>query len=738
VAVNDWHANFIRLPVNEDFWFGYDPNANDGGAAYRAFIDNVIATASNEGVYINLDLHWSDEGVYGQNNGQHDLPDDHSTLFWQDAAARYANNPAVLFDLYNEPTQTTWQQWLNGGMIDENGVTYHSPGMQGILDTIRATGATNVVVPEGEDYGDDLSGITNGFALTDSAHNIMYQAHLYPGAAETDAQRDAIVSAVAAISPLYVGEWGPDPRANPVTGVPEPSPAGWTQNMLAWLDAHSYSWTAWSMNPETYPILISDFTNYTPTDYFGAYVKANLTAHANGGGGGGPTALSVSNSAAPEFRAVGTVIGAFSSTEAGNHTFTYSLVSGAGSTDNASFAVQGNQLVSAVVFDASAQTSYSIRVRTTDEGGQSFDQTFTISVANNPALSRSGSVLTVTGTAGNDVFAFTGGATNIFNLNGVGYVAPSSTASTVVFVGGGGSDSAYFAGNGPVSVILTPTADVLTGNGFTLRLFNVAQAIAYGGPGETAYLYDSPGKDVFAGLPTYSVLTGAGFSEYAVGFGTVVAQSTAGGADAAYLYDAAGQNAFVGTPSYGELIGAGFLYYAVGFSTVLAQSAAGSHDTAYLYDAVGQNVFVGTPTYTYFQGAGYVNEAVGFQTVLAYAAAGGTDVAYLGDGPGSNTFVGNSAYSYLSGTGYFNVAIGFRQANAYASGAGTDAAYLSDTPGNDVFYGQGNSGALVAASGVEYGAVGFGQVTIVSNQGGFDQAFLSSLLFMLTEVGPWH
>ena len=40
--------------------------------------------------------------------------------------------------------------------------------------------------------------------------------------------------------------------------------------------------------------------------------------------------------------------------------------------------------------------------------------------------------------------------------------------------------------------------------------------------------------------------------------------------------------------------------------------------------------------------------------------------------------------------------------------------------------------------GVVYGAVGFRQVTIVSSLGGYDQAFLSALSFVLMESGLWH
>ena len=96
-----------------------------------------------------------------------------------------------------------------------------------------------------------------------------------------------------------------------------------------------------------------------------------------------PTALGLSANLIAENAAAGTAIGTFTSTDpdTGN-TFTYTLVSGPGSTDNASFQIVGDQLQSAAVFDFEANSSYSIRVQTTDQGGLSFEQQFTISVTN--------------------------------------------------------------------------------------------------------------------------------------------------------------------------------------------------------------------------------------------------------------------------------------------------------------------------------------------------------------------
>ncbi len=56
------------------------------------------------------------------------------------------------------------------------------------------------------------------------------------------------------------------------------------------------------------------------------------------------------------------------------------LVNGVGSADNASFIIVGNQLKAATTFDYETKSNYSIRVRTTDQGGLFFEQQFSIQV----------------------------------------------------------------------------------------------------------------------------------------------------------------------------------------------------------------------------------------------------------------------------------------------------------------------------------------------------------------------
>jgi ELWxxDGT repeat protein len=94
-----------------------------------------------------------------------------------------------------------------------------------------------------------------------------------------------------------------------------------------------------------------------------------------------PTDITLSASSLAENQPTGTAVGTFTTTDPdASDTFTYTLVSGTGSTDNASFSINGNTLKTAASFDFETKSSYSIRVRSTDNGGEWTEKEFTISV----------------------------------------------------------------------------------------------------------------------------------------------------------------------------------------------------------------------------------------------------------------------------------------------------------------------------------------------------------------------
>jgi endoglucanase len=258
-AIHDWHANVIRLPVMDSFWFGKgrgaDVPSNDADA-YRTIVDNAIKIAAANGAYVVLDLH------------RFLTPDQSCVDFWKDAATRYKNNPAVLFDIFNENHDTSWDVWQKGGPVvlkqkDGSSQTIQSVGMQALIDTIRGTGAHNIIVAGGLEYSYNLTGVLKGFALDDKGGNgIMYATHFMD---------------VAAKYPVLVGETGADvKKMNFIPLGAQEDPATWVPDAIGFIQKNHLNWTAWSFHTGATPAMLSNMDDYTPNTFWGQPVKDAL------------------------------------------------------------------------------------------------------------------------------------------------------------------------------------------------------------------------------------------------------------------------------------------------------------------------------------------------------------------------------------------------------------------------------------------------------------------------------
>ena len=94
-----------------------------------------------------------------------------------------------------------------------------------------------------------------------------------------------------------------------------------------------------------------------------------------------PTGIALSTTNIGENVVSGGFVATLSSSDVNpGDTHTYSLVAGAGSTDNALFSIVGNQLRAATSFAGLVGSSYSIRLRSLDSSGLSYQQSFVLAV----------------------------------------------------------------------------------------------------------------------------------------------------------------------------------------------------------------------------------------------------------------------------------------------------------------------------------------------------------------------
>jgi endoglucanase len=290
-AIAGWGANAVRIPLNEDCWLGTNLPGGDpyGGAAYQREIESFVSDLGAHGIYAILDLHWTAPGNQTALE-QQPMPDmNHSPAFWTSVATAFKSNPAVVFDLFNEPYDptdrrsggdetasdaVTWGCWESGTKPDPVGggapaipcdtqaydasgkptTRYEIAGMQTLLSAIRSVGATQPIVVGGLDYSNDLgdtsdaNGSGQGWmqhAPNDPLNQEAASFHNYQGkGCDNQTCWDSAVKSVAAHVPVVTGEFAED---NYLAGGCNPNPGASTfdDRYMNWADSNGVSYLAW-------------------------------------------------------------------------------------------------------------------------------------------------------------------------------------------------------------------------------------------------------------------------------------------------------------------------------------------------------------------------------------------------------------------------------------------------------------------------------------------------------------
>jgi aryl-phospho-beta-D-glucosidase BglC (GH1 family) len=288
--MKQWGINAVRVPLNEACWNGESyVNSAYAGANYQTAIEQYVQLLNDNGIVAILDLHWTDGAYSGYQSAcgsaealcQKPMPDTAEAVpFWTSVATAFKGNDAVIFDLFNEPNPAAaddnneaegWQCWLNGGSCA--GISYPVAGMQTLVDTVRATGANNVLMLGGIAYANDLTEWLQN-EPADPDHDLAASWHSYNfNTCNTQSCWTSEVAPVIAQVPVIAGEIG----ENDCAGT-------YIDPLMAWLDSEGGSYLAWAWNADfncsSGPGLITDYQG-DPTG-FGAAYQAHLLALAGG------------------------------------------------------------------------------------------------------------------------------------------------------------------------------------------------------------------------------------------------------------------------------------------------------------------------------------------------------------------------------------------------------------------------------------------------------------------------
>lgn len=264
----DWGANILRIPFNQDW--ALHGRVLAAAEDYLTQIDAVIDHAARNGAYTLLDLQWLDaDRPFGPNRQfVAPLPNPETHILWTTLARRYGANPAVMFDLFNEPHDRAlydpYPLYRPDASLYRPDASLYPPGFRRVsmtewqpwaeflIDTIRALAPDTLLFVSGVNWAYDL----RGFPL--DRQGLVYSTHVYRNKGY---DWFGAFGRLASYAPVFAGEFGG-------TGAD----IAWGRELLDYFDEINIGWTAWSVSDD--PRLAND--DWTPTP-FGELVRERLT-----------------------------------------------------------------------------------------------------------------------------------------------------------------------------------------------------------------------------------------------------------------------------------------------------------------------------------------------------------------------------------------------------------------------------------------------------------------------------
>jgi endoglucanase len=264
-AMLSWKMNTVRLPLNESCWLGISGTLVSADQ-YKNEIVDYVQRLHARGLYVILDLHWSAPGNTPAIRQTTMAYAAHAPAFWTSVATTFKDDPMVIFDLFNEPildatsnageppVSDPWGCWLNGCVVSGN----MTAGMQLLIDTVRATGATQPLVANGVNWAHRLDQWIQR-RPADPMNNLIAGFHLYnDGGCAQQSCWDNMVDSVSRTVPVLTGELGQRDCAH-----------GFIDSFMTWADARGISYLGWAWNVQncnSFPALISNVDG-TPTNF---------------------------------------------------------------------------------------------------------------------------------------------------------------------------------------------------------------------------------------------------------------------------------------------------------------------------------------------------------------------------------------------------------------------------------------------------------------------------------------
>ena len=208
---NDWNATVVRAAMGVTT---VEDNYLDNPSFALECVEKVVKAAIKEDIYVIIDWH------------AHEMHTSEAKAFFAQMAQKYGKYPHVIYELYNEPVEDSWESLKQ----------YASE----IITEIRKYDPDNIILMGCPHWDQDVHVVAEsplrGFS------NIMYTLHYY-ASTHKEYLRDRMEDAVKRGIPIFVSESGVTEASG--NGVIDP------ESQQLWLDRMEklkISWLCWSLS----------------------------------------------------------------------------------------------------------------------------------------------------------------------------------------------------------------------------------------------------------------------------------------------------------------------------------------------------------------------------------------------------------------------------------------------------------------------------------------------------------
>jgi endoglucanase len=206
----DWNCSVVRAAMGVEPKGGYKEDPESSVRKIKAVVDGAIKS----GIYVIIDWH------------SHNINLSEAKTFFDQMAAEYGKYPNVIYELFNEPDQESWEDVKN----------YAAE----VIKVIRNQDPDNIILVGNPHWDQNIHLVADAPLI--GFNNIMYTVHFY-AATHKQELRDRCNYALNKGIPIFISE----SAGMEATGDGALNELEW-QKWIGWAEQNKISWITWSVS----------------------------------------------------------------------------------------------------------------------------------------------------------------------------------------------------------------------------------------------------------------------------------------------------------------------------------------------------------------------------------------------------------------------------------------------------------------------------------------------------------